>query len=171
MPKTSERPALNITMAVAFQEVSNGKKCLLASYALEALAQDRGVKYGPVVQSAFGISCRVPHGQAKSISLPADFKNKADVYLGRVLAVGEFLKNIKPVDKLLLVANDRTFLDAISNQEPEAGEAALLWQKISENKNITVVPVTDNIRDRDPFHHVVSVAQRRIKLKVANLDI
>ncbi len=138
--KRANKPAQDISVHIAFQDVNSGVNKLIAARTL--VSRDR--KSG----SGFGFGQSSPpmrglnHTDTKAIDIQVKPKDRASAFEARMEAVKTFLKKAKPEDRITLATNDADFLKIVNESDPAASKASRKWQKFSKDLNIEVVDLS-----------------------------
>lgn len=145
MPKKakSNKAPQDISMHIAFEDVNSGINKLVAGRTL--VSRDKGT-------SSFGRSSGIPqrglnHTTTKAIDVDINPKDQRSMLEARMVAVQDFLKKVRPEDRLFLATDDADFLDIVEGQGKAVTKAASEWRKFSKDLNVEVIDVRGQFED------------------------
>lgn len=138
--KRANKPAQDISVHIAFQDVNSGINKLIAARTFVSRDRKSGSGFG------FGQSSTpmrgLNHTDTKAIDIQVKPKDRASAFEARMEAVKTFLKKAKPEDRITLATNDADFLKIVNESDPAASKASRKWQKFSKDLNIEVVDLS-----------------------------
>jgi hypothetical protein len=145
MPKKgkSSKAPQDIAMHIAFKDVNSGINKLVAGRTV--VSRDKGT-------SSFGRGSSMPqrglnHTTTKAIDVDINPKDQKSMFEARMVVVRDFLKKVRPEDRLFLATDDADFLDIVEGQGKGVKKAAAAWKKFSKDLNIEVIDVRGQFED------------------------
>ncbi len=145
--KSAKAPQ-DIAMHIAFEDVNSGVNKLFAGRTI--VSRDKET-------SSFGRAASMPqrglnHTTTKAIDVDINPKDNKSMFEARMVVVRDFLKKVRPEDRLFLATDDADFLDIVEGRGKGVKKAASAWKKFSKDLNVEVIDVRGQFEEnKDEF--------------------